>query len=813
MKKKFAFLFVLSLCLIGCNTNKSNDTSSNPSDSGTPTSSAEHEHTFIDHPAVKPTCTHEGNIAYAECSTCGKFFTFDYIEEIEEGSYIIPKIPHKYVDHDAVEATCTHAGNIAYAECSVCGTYFSADHSHEIEEGSYIIPMAEHHFVDHPYAAPTCTQDGNTPYSECTSCGKYFSFDHSEEIQAGSYIIPKIPHTFVDHPATEATCEHAGNIAYASCETCDKHFDISHEHEITDDSYIIPKLDHDFTHYNAVPFNHIEYWECSICHNMYSDEEGENLVTDLTYYDTHNIWKDNVKNYLSANTEAEQIEALQHGGPTLNDQVKKKLTWANKGTAPYHVEVSMTETFDSYKTYTSSTNSLTLPGTLIPGQRYYYRVLDANDDVIYTLGGFEVDDTYCVRTLEVAGLFNVRDIGGWTAKDGNKVLYNKLIRGGRLTTLTNSGKETLLGELGVKTEIDLRAGSGGSREVVDDRLAYHQIGLNQYTMLVPGYVSPAIEGKPTETHYTFDTSTPLALKEIFETLADENNYPMYYHCNAGADRTGTLTFFINGLLGVSYEDLTKDFELTTFSSQGNRWRSGVSNGHFVTEGDMAGIAQADTNNYVAWGKLHDLITTNYDYGNGQLCSSIELYLKTVCGVSDETIAAVRRNLLGKDVDFDPVIVVEDTTFTMANGNLTLANEISYETGTFFGKECHKFYTTGTTRDHYIYNNLNLILSDKYSTFHFEIYIPSTNPKWNVDTGDYFLFAYKPNGGSTSYFNFSNSYDSTTGTKRHINLDDWTTIELDISSYTGSDLVRWAFYLPYGTAERPVTAYIANIYVE
>ena len=578
-----------------------------------------------------------------------------------------------------------------------------------------------------------------------------------------------------------------------------------------------PQLPHNLVHHECVPFENVEYWECTICSNKYSDEAATQKITDTTYYDVHELLNTNVKDYLSATTEAAQINALKTRNP-YNDQKRKTINWTKTGPTPYRIEVSTTDTFTESKTYSSNSESFTLPGTLIPGQKYYYRVFDKNDSVIVKIAGFEVDDTYSLRTLAVEGLFNVRDAGGWTAKDGHKVLYNKIIRGGRLTYITDAGKQTLLDELKIKTEIDLRAGDGGSQELVDERLNYRQIGLNQYTMLVPDYISPEIQGRP-GTKYGFDPTTPASMKAIFETLADANNYPIYYHCNAGADRTGSITFFINGLLGVSYEDLTRDFELTTFSSQGNRYRSGVEDGHFVTTGELAGIYECDTDNYVAWGKLYELISTNYACENGQLCSAIERYLKEVCNVSDETIQAVRRNLLGEDVEFDPVIPEEkevDTTFTPNNGNWTIDSQLAYEQGTFFEKECYKFYTTAFSADHYIQNNLSLILDEQYTKFHFEVYVPHTSARWNTnkgeDTGPRFHISVKPVSGSTTQIAFSEDIThDTPNSQYHLDLDTWVTYEISISSYT--ELKRFAFYLPYGTSETPAVVYLRNVYVD
>ena len=53
-----------------------------------------------------------------------------------------------------------------------------------------------------------------------------------------------------------------------------------------------------------------------------------------------------------------------------------------------------------------------------------------------------------------------------------------------------------------------------------------------------------------------------AFTKCFKVFLDAKNYPIDFHCIAGADRTGSLAFILNGLLGVDEEELYRDWEVT-----------------------------------------------------------------------------------------------------------------------------------------------------------------------------------------------------------------------------------------------------------
>ena len=62
-----------------------------------------------------------------------------------------------------------------------------------------------------------------------------------------------------------------------------------------------------------------------------------------------------------------------------------------------------------------------------------------------------------------------------------------------------------------------------------------------------------------------------ACRKGLELVCDEKNLPLLFHCSSGQDRTGTLAFLINGLLGVSPEDLVRDWEASAFWKDEHDW--------------------------------------------------------------------------------------------------------------------------------------------------------------------------------------------------------------------------------------------------
>ena len=140
--------------------------------------------------------------------------------------------------------------------------------------------------------------------------------------------------------------------------------------------------------------------------------------------------------------------------------------------------------------------------------------------------------------------WNVRDLGGW-ACDGGTVKYGKLFRGGYVT---GADRAVLVEQLGIQHELDLRgANEGGlTASPLDGDVRYTCAAAYAWYSLTPADAWKA------------------NLRCVFDAVT--HNEPVYFHCAAGADRTGTLACVLEGLLGMSQSDIDKDYELTTFYS-------------------------------------------------------------------------------------------------------------------------------------------------------------------------------------------------------------------------------------------------------
>ena len=238
------------------------------------------------------------------------------------------------------------------------------------------------------------------------------------------------------------------------------------------------------------------------------------------------------------------------------------LYWKEDASPSYVVRLSTERDMSNAKQYIVNEPFLEL-NNLYADTEYYWTV--ASSSGISETGRFKTKDT--TRWLNVEGIANVRDLGNYVTNSGAKIKQGMLYRGTELNyryNVTEKGVATMLDELKIKTEIDLRWGNQTSEEgpltksPLGETVNYFNLPIAPYGEInTPVYNNYEDENYPVETR--------ASLRRIFtEILTNEASYPIYFHCYIGADRTGTLAFLISGLLGVGYDDLICDYEQTTF---------------------------------------------------------------------------------------------------------------------------------------------------------------------------------------------------------------------------------------------------------
>ena len=207
---------------------------------------------------------------------------------------------------------------------------------------------------------------------------------------------------------------------------------------------------------------------------------------------------------------------------------------------------------------------------LIPCNTYYFQV-EAGGEVL-TKGSFWVDGP--VRMIYAPSINNIRDIGGWSVQDGKQVRYGLIYRGGEANGLHPSvaeDRQTLV-DLGVGAEIDLRKDNNydsGNGQVGKCAFGFPSA---DYFFKEGGYDCKLEHLTNAQSKARYKQWFPFILNHIKEGKA------VYYHCVWGADRTGLVSVLLEGVLGLTQEQMNLEYELTSLSFAGLRPKSGYADG-------------------------------------------------------------------------------------------------------------------------------------------------------------------------------------------------------------------------------------------
>ncbi len=218
---------------------------------------------------------------------------------------------------------------------------------------------------------------------------------------------------------------------------------------------------------------------------------------------------------------------------------------------------------------------------LLPGNTYYLEsASDAkNNEYI------RIEKT--LRMVNIPGVGNVRDLGGWKA-DGGTIKYGRIYRSAN-PNKGNDSTSPSLKEVGINLIVDLRGKTSDSKPVNYSGLEHKYISVGSY--------SPNAN------------NIRKAVREIMANVVNGKN--VLFHCAIGTDRTGTVAFLLEGILGVSKSNLYDDYELSTFylyKSITNRIRTNSNLKKLYNE--MNKYGSNDQEKFINW-----FITTSKDKEN------------------------------------------------------------------------------------------------------------------------------------------------------------------------------------------------------
>jgi hypothetical protein len=196
----------------------------------------------------------------------------------------------------------------------------------------------------------------------------------------------------------------------------------------------------------------------------------------------------------------------------------------------------------------------------------YYLYIQ-NGDIKSEVKTFNIE-SHAPRVLDIDGLTNARDLGGYITDDGTYTNQGLIYRTSRLNEnestlplITKAGVAEMTKHLKIKSELDLRRVDNNENGGITESPLGE--GVNYYSVPMKSGGNCIILNED-------------VIKNAFEVLGNKDNYPVVIHCSIGTDRTGMLCFLINALLGVSEEDLYKDYLFSNFANiGGNRTPSTI----------------------------------------------------------------------------------------------------------------------------------------------------------------------------------------------------------------------------------------------
>ena len=285
-----------------------------------------------------------------------------------------------------------------------------------------------------------------------------------------------------------------------------------------------------------------------------SEAEVEKVIVADQTFEIHTQLQ---KEYLAG--DYKMISLFAKGKEELSKPQTINLSWDNNASS-YKVCLSESKDFNSYVVYECSANNLELYNLKINTLYYWYVEYELNSELVKSDTKTFVIDQTTPRNLNIDGVTNARDLGGYKLGVNKYVKQSMIYRTARYNEnetqdllITEAGIKEMAEVLKIKSELDIRRTDNNENGGLNSSPLGDSV--NYYSLPMKSGGNILLLNKD-------------MIKDVFAVLGNESNYPIVIHCSIGTDRTGLICFLINALLGVSEEDLYRDYLFSNFGNIG-----------------------------------------------------------------------------------------------------------------------------------------------------------------------------------------------------------------------------------------------------
>ncbi len=266
------------------------------------------------------------------------------------------------------------------------------------------------------------------------------------------------------------------------------------------------------------------------------------------------------------------------------------------------------------------------------------------------------------QAIEIDGVGNARQLGGYVCADGRKIKDGVLLRSAALSTLTDEGAETLADKYHLRYVFDFRTET--ERNVLPDKEVEgaENVWLPVFTSSLydDETVAAIMEARKTNDpelayitlakHHGLSTiyskmlltdEGKKAYSEFFDKLLTVGDgEAVLWHCTQGKDRAGMAAVLLLYALGADEDTIKQDYLLTNDAY--NKDRIAGSEAHAAE----LGLTEDETKEYVgtAIAVYEDFFNTAIDGVKAEY-GTVKNYLTEGLGLTDEDITALRDKFL------------------------------------------------------------------------------------------------------------------------------------------------------------------------